>query len=102
VYPGDRRLAYTTELDTHPPERTAAMPVFRLMDEDGSLRQGAAEPAGVASRDQCLRVYATMMRVQVMDTVFYEAQRQGWVHAGLAHASGSRRDTHQDAALRAR
>jgi 2-oxoisovalerate dehydrogenase E1 component alpha subunit len=51
------------------------MPVFRLMNEDGSLRPGVPEPS--ASRDLCLRMYATMMRVQVMDTVFYEAQRQG-------------------------
>lgn len=75
VFPGDVKIPFVTTLDTHPPGFIPPMPVFRVMDEDGTLRPGAQEPT--ADRDTCLRMYATMMRLQVMDTVFYEAQRQG-------------------------
>ena len=51
------------------------MPVFRLMDENGVMRPGVPEPD--VSRDECLRMYAVMKRLQAMDNVFYDAQRQG-------------------------
>jgi 2-oxoisovalerate dehydrogenase E1 component alpha subunit len=75
VFPGGRQIPFVTRLETHPPESQAPIPVFRVMDEDGSVRPGAAAPS--ADRDTCLRMYSTMVRLQVMDTVFYEAQRQG-------------------------
>jgi 2-oxoisovalerate dehydrogenase E1 component alpha subunit len=51
------------------------MPAYRVMDEDGSIRPGAPEPA--FDRDAVLRMYTTMVRLQTMDNVFYDAQRQG-------------------------
>lgn len=75
IYPGDKKIAYVTSLNTHPPSANEPMPIFRIMDEDGSIRPGVEEPT--ADRDTCLKIYSTMMRLQVMDTVFYEAQRQG-------------------------
>lgn len=51
------------------------MPAFRLMDEDGTLRRGVREPA--VDKETCQKMYSTMVRLQTMDTIFYDAQRQG-------------------------
>ena len=75
LFPSGVTLPYTSVLDTHPPASIPPMPVYRVMEEDGTIRKGAADPA--VDRDTALKVYSTMMRLQVMDTVFYEAQRQG-------------------------
>jgi 2-oxoisovalerate dehydrogenase E1 component alpha subunit len=77
VFPGGKRISYTEKLDTHPPELNAVMPCFRIMDENGSIRPGAVDPD--VGRDTALRIYTTMVRLQTMDTIFYDAQRQGRV-----------------------
>lgn len=62
-------------LDTHPPEQQEKYPVFRLMNPDGTLREGV--DGSKYDKDELLKMYTYMTRVQSMDTVFYDAQRQG-------------------------
>lgn len=48
---------------------------FAVMNDDGTIRKGAVEPEH--DSDFVLQMYQTMCRVQEMDKVFYDAQRQG-------------------------
>jgi 2-oxoisovalerate dehydrogenase E1 component alpha subunit len=75
IYPGDKKIRYVSKMDTHPPGRDEPMPIYRVMDEDGSIRPDAEAPD--VDRDTCLRMYSTMMRLQTMDSIFFDAQRQG-------------------------
>lgn len=75
MYPGGKRIDYVSEPDFHPPEKNAVMPALRLMNEDGSLRPGVTLPE--LDKETTLKAYRTMLRLQAMDTVFNDAQRQG-------------------------
>ncbi len=58
-----------------PPEAHPTWPVFRLIDEEGELVPGAAEPEiNVA---ECRRLYEVMVRIEELDKIFFMAQRQG-------------------------
>lgn len=50
-------------------------PVYRVMDPDGGLRPGAVDPE--LDEETVQKMYATMVRLQAMDQIFYNAQRQG-------------------------
>jgi 2-oxoisovalerate dehydrogenase E1 component alpha subunit len=69
------KLPYVTKIDAHPPGAATPIPCYRVVDEDGSVRPGGEDPE--LGREMCLRMYSTMVRLQTMDTVFYDAQRQG-------------------------
>jgi 2-oxoisovalerate dehydrogenase E1 component alpha subunit len=68
--------AYEPSLRFHDPEHDTARPCFRLMDEAGQaathgvLSSLASEPFAVA-------LYSCMVRLQTMDKVLFDAQRQG-------------------------
>lgn len=46
-----------------------------MMDTDGRVRPGALDPQ--LSRDVVIAMYRTVVRLQSMDNIFYNAQRQG-------------------------
>jgi len=50
-------------------------PVYRVLDTDGVVRTGALDPA--LDKELVLRMYRTVARLQAMDVIFYNAQRQG-------------------------
>jgi len=94
-YPGGKRIRYVEAIDAHPPNSHEPIPAHRLMDEDGSIRPGVEDPG--TDRELCLRMYATMMRMQTLDNVFYDAQRQGRVSFYMT--SGGEEGTHVGSAL---
>lgn len=47
------------------------------MDESGEIRPGATDPD--VGEEQAVHMYKTMCQLQTMDTILYEAQRQGRV-----------------------
>lgn len=53
-------------------------PVYRVLDEDGSVRDDAVEPD--ISEELALKIYGNMIRLEAMDDVFYNAQRQVRTH----------------------
>jgi 2-oxoisovalerate dehydrogenase E1 component alpha subunit len=53
----------------------AKWPVYRVLDTDGQVRPGAVDPS--LDRELVRRMYRTMVRLQAMDSIFYNAQRQG-------------------------
>jgi len=48
---------------------------FRVMDEHGGVLDPSLEPD--VSREEAQRMYTTMIELNVMDSILYEAQRQG-------------------------
>eukprot|EP00271_Cylindrocystis_brebissonii_P017353 TRINITY_DN4493_c0_g1_i1.p1 TRINITY_DN4493_c0_g1~~TRINITY_DN4493_c0_g1_i1.p1 ORF type:complete len:514 (+),score=96.95 TRINITY_DN4493_c0_g1_i1:431-1972(+) len=66
---------YVSQMAFTPERPVAAMPCFRVMNELGQVLEGAdVEPVGP---DLTLKMYTSMVTLQCMDVVFYEAQRQG-------------------------
>lgn len=49
-------------------------PVYRVLDQDGSVRADAVEPD--LSEELALKIYGNMIRLEAMDDIFYNAQRQ--------------------------
>ena len=68
--------AIVTKLNTHPPSSHYVMPTYRVMDESGSILPGCFIDSDL-TEDVIMRVYRTMVRAVVMDTLLYESQRQG-------------------------
>lgn len=52
------------------------LPCYRTIDSTGAEVPGAAVPHPL-DQPTAARLYATMVRLQTADTIFYEAQRQG-------------------------
>ena len=48
--------------------------MYRVLDQDGSVRSDAVEPD--LSRELALKIYGNMIRLEAMDDIFYNAQRQ--------------------------
>jgi TPP-dependent pyruvate/acetoin dehydrogenase alpha subunit len=47
----------------------------QVLNSDGNIREGAVDPE--IPKSQLLNMYKTMVGIAHMDSVFYEAQRQG-------------------------
>ena len=94
-YPGEQTVPYvvTPTIQIHHPH---PIPAYRLLDNDGTLRPGAdgekcdggdgmggaADPSSAASvaladEEHSVAMYSIMVRLQAMDQIFYDAQRQG-------------------------
>lgn len=77
MYPGSSNnvLPFTSLLEVVTPEQHPTWPVYRVLEPDGRVRAGALEPQlGEAT---VKKMYTIMVRLQAMDTIFYNAQRQG-------------------------
>lgn len=95
TYPGGVKIPYTSTLDTHDPGQIPPMACFRIMDESGNIRPGAVDPG--VDRDTALRIYSTMCRLQTMDNIFYDAQRQGRISFYMTN--GGEEGTHLGTAV---
>ncbi|CAI5995810.1 unnamed protein product [Closterium sp. NIES-64] len=73
-FPG-ARMAFTSDLHFVPELPESPVPCFRVLDHEGGLVEGAEEPE--LSQSEAERMYEAMVELQAMDSVFYEAQRQG-------------------------
>lgn len=49
-------------------------PVYSVMESDGQVRADAVEPD--LKQDVALKMYENMVRLETMDDIFYNAQRQ--------------------------
>lgn len=47
-----------------------------MLDQDGTVRADAVEPD--LSEELALKIYGNMIRLEAMDDIFYNAQRQVW------------------------
>lgn len=48
--------------------------MYRVLDQDGSVRADAVEPD--LGEELALKIYGNMIRLEAMDDIFYNAQRQ--------------------------
>ena len=67
------------------------VPIFQVMDEEGNIINAEYDPAFVG-REESLKMHETMVRVDVMDKILYEAQRQGRISFYMT--SGGEEATH--------
>lgn len=77
-YVGQPNTKFTSTLQYFHPQvhdLPAIMPTFRLMDDEGVPLPGAVLPD--LSKEACVSMMETMIRVSEFDRVFYDAQRQG-------------------------
>lgn len=72
-FPGALESRYTEDLkfqEFHP-----IMPTYRVLDTNGNVVVASEDPK--LEKEQCVRMLETMLRLNAMDLVLYEAQRQG-------------------------
>ena len=81
-YPGGVQVPYVDTLEEAMklPEDADVWPAMRVMDEEGEIVPGAKEldlEALCGGKDEIVGWYRTMMKMNAMDQIFYDAQRQG-------------------------
>ncbi|KDD75894.1 dehydrogenase E1 [Helicosporidium sp. ATCC 50920] len=75
-YPGGR-VQFTPSLTVQQPAaQSESIPCYRVLDGQGVEIPGA-EVAHALDKDTSIKMYHTMLTLQTVDTLFYEAQRQG-------------------------
>lgn len=68
-------LPITTKLVIHDPQADAKIPVFRILDPSGKLLADSIDSD--VNEQLAQKMYQHMVRIQCLDNVLYNAQRQG-------------------------
>jgi hypothetical protein len=68
-------LPVTTTLHINNTLDAEKIPVFRILNPQGKIMEGAEEPA--LDQATAVKMYEHMVRIQNLDDIFYNAQRQG-------------------------
>lgn len=71
-FPGGQ-VAFTPEMRFISESHKERIPCYRVLDDDGQLIQGSID----VGKEIAVKMYSDMATLQTMDTIFYEAQRQG-------------------------
>ncbi|KAH7567969.1 hypothetical protein ACOSP7_009712 [Xanthoceras sorbifolium] len=73
-FPGGK-VTYTSEMTFISESQEKRVPCYRVLDDNGDLLLGSHLQQ--VSKEVATKIYNDMVTLQVMDTIFYEAQRQG-------------------------
>ncbi|XP_006356718.2 2-oxoisovalerate dehydrogenase subunit alpha 1, mitochondrial-like [Solanum tuberosum] len=73
-FPGGR-VPITTQMKFISESFEKRLPCYRVLDADGYLIPGSIFEQ--VKKGLAVNIYSTMVALQIMDTIFYEAQRQG-------------------------
>ncbi|KAI9017667.1 thiamine diphosphate-binding protein [Gaertneriomyces semiglobifer] len=73
LFPGAVGSHYTEQLDFQ--RDYAAISTYRVLDQDGNVILKDQDPG--LSKETCLKMYTSMLTLNAMDLILYEAQRQG-------------------------
>ncbi|XP_052188220.1 2-oxoisovalerate dehydrogenase subunit alpha 2, mitochondrial-like [Diospyros lotus] len=73
-FPGGR-IAFTYEMQFISESPKERIPCYRVIDDNGSLLMHGSFVQ--VSKEDALKMYSSMVTLQTMDSIFYEAQRQG-------------------------
>lgn len=73
-FPGSRSQ-WTEKLDFIVTESYEGIPVYRVMDRDGSIIHSDQDPN--LGEEQTVKIYKGMAMLNTMDRILYESQRQG-------------------------
>ena len=71
----DESITSTVTLDINDPTTQSRWPMYSVLDRNGRLLKGAVEPT--IEKNKVIEMYNVMSRVQTLDDVFFNAQRQG-------------------------
>lgn len=74
-FPGSKS-DWTTKLEFCRPDILPGIPVYRVMDQTGTLIKGTTIDPNL-DRDTITKIYKGMTLLNTMDRVLYESQRQG-------------------------
>ncbi|PWZ43536.1 2-oxoisovalerate dehydrogenase subunit alpha 2, mitochondrial [Zea mays] len=73
-FPGGK-VSFVAEMNFLPESTRERINCYRVLDDDGRTISGSRFQE--VSRELALKMYSEMVTLQIMDTIFYEAQRQG-------------------------
>ncbi|KAA8546487.1 hypothetical protein F0562_002774 [Nyssa sinensis] len=73
-FPGGR-VSFTSEMRFISESPEKRIPCYRILDENGNALMGSRFEQ--VSEEIAVKMYSAMVTIQIMDTIFYEAQRQG-------------------------
>jgi 2-oxoisovalerate dehydrogenase E1 component alpha subunit len=69
-------IAITNQLSITDTKEFSKWPVFRVLDPSGSITEGGIDDSSI-THELAVKMYTTMGRVQSLDDIMYNAQRQG-------------------------
>ncbi|KAM0901372.1 hypothetical protein ACQ4PT_020023 [Festuca glaucescens] len=73
-FPGGK-LSFVGEMNFVPESQRERIKCYRVLDDDGGIiYRSRFQEVG---KELALKMYSNMVTLQIMDTIFYEAQRQG-------------------------
>ncbi|KAJ0086731.1 hypothetical protein Patl1_08195 [Pistacia atlantica] len=76
-FPGGM-VSYTSEMRFISESQEKRIPCYRVLDDNGEIINGSdLEPGTSVSKEVAVKMYNDMVTLQMMDNIFYEAQRQG-------------------------
>lgn len=73
-FPGGK-VSFVAEMNFLPDSQRERINCYRVLDDDGRTISGSRFQE--VSKEVALKMYMEMVTLQIMDTIFYEAQRQG-------------------------
>ncbi|XP_057973393.1 2-oxoisovalerate dehydrogenase subunit alpha 1, mitochondrial-like isoform X2 [Malania oleifera] len=68
-------ISFTSKMRFIPESPTERIRCYRVLDDDGQSLMHGTSPQ--VSKEVAVKMYSSMVALQIMDTVFFEAQRQG-------------------------
>ncbi|XP_017981818.1 PREDICTED: 2-oxoisovalerate dehydrogenase subunit alpha 1, mitochondrial [Theobroma cacao] len=74
-FPGGK-VTYTSEMNFISESSHERIPCYRVLDDDGEIINMDSDLQQV-SKEVAVKMYSDMVTLQIMDNIFYEAQRQG-------------------------
>ncbi|KAK6246309.1 hypothetical protein SCA6_009399 [Theobroma cacao] len=74
-FPGGK-VTYTSEMNFISESSHKRIPCYRVLDDDGEIINMDSDLQQV-SKEVAVKMYSDMVTLQIMDNIFYEAQRQG-------------------------
>ncbi|KAK5987732.1 Branched-chain alpha-keto acid dehydrogenase E1 component alpha chain [Cladobotryum mycophilum] len=74
-FPGALKSSFTSSLKFETPESYAALPTYRVVDQNGQVVDPSFTPD--ISDDAITKLYKDMLFISIMDLIMFDAQRQG-------------------------
>lgn len=75
VYTGGKVVPFVSKMEFIQPGSLETFSAFRITSDEGTVLSDSLDPE--IPRDECLKIYNDMIRLNNMDKILYEAQRHG-------------------------
>ena len=78
TFPGvEGEMPFVSTLELRDPQTDAPYPCFRLVTEEGTPVEGTDDAVEKMGKKKTRELYTTMLKLNAMDNILYDAQRQG-------------------------